>query len=94
MGFDQSDLYFICHLSPLSFEITVCPNEIAKCQWIPLQQLRNLKDATPLTKLVSSLALQGLQNGFDDVSIKPQKMTSWVPPYDKTFQVFHRPLKE
>ena len=93
MGFDQSDFYFICHLKPLTFDLIICPKEIARCEWHPLETLINSDEATPMTKLVASLAVQGMKNGFDDVSMKPVEMTSWVPPYDKKFKVFHRPLK-
>lgn len=93
-GFDQSDLYFICHLTPLSFDITICPTEISKCEWHPLHELMTSDEATPMTKLVASLAIRGIENGFDDVSMKPIEMTSWVPPYDKKFKVFHRPLRK
>ncbi|XP_065058190.1 nucleoside diphosphate-linked moiety X motif 6-like [Rhopilema esculentum] len=93
MAFDQSDLYFICHLHPLSFNITICPKEIMKCEWLPLEHLQTTDEATPMTKLVASLAIKGLDDEFDDVCISPHEMTSWVPPYDKKFKVFHRPFK-
>jgi len=93
MGFDQSDLYFICHLKPLSYDITTCPTEIIKCQWHPLEKLITADDATPMTRLVANIALQGVKNGFQDVHITSHEMTSWVPPYDKKFKVFHRPIE-
>ena len=93
MGFDQSDLYFICHLKPFTYDITICPTEIVKCQWQSIEKLRISDEATPMTKLVANIAVRGMTDGFDEVSIKPVEMTSWVPPYDKKFKVFHRPLK-
>ena len=34
--FGKSDIYFICRLSPLNYDITIQESEIAECLWMPV----------------------------------------------------------
>ncbi len=70
----------------------MCETEIAKCEWLPLDYLLHSKDSTPFTKRVTALVLNGMKSGFSNVDIVEEKMTSWIPPYDRTFKIFHRPI--
>ncbi|XP_062178600.1 nudix hydrolase 2-like isoform X2 [Phragmites australis] len=36
--FDKSDLFFVCLLRPLSFDITKQDSEIEACQWMPVEE--------------------------------------------------------
>ncbi|KAL6873456.1 hypothetical protein ACP4OV_013538 [Aristida adscensionis] len=36
--FDKSDLFFVCLLRPLSFDITKQESEIEACQWMPIEE--------------------------------------------------------
>ncbi|KAG2613005.1 nudix hydrolase 2-like [Panicum virgatum] len=36
--FDKSDLFFVCLLRPLSYEITKQDSEIEACQWVPVEE--------------------------------------------------------
>eukprot|EP00794_Sanderia_malayensis_P014714 gene14714-biopygen11806 len=59
VAFNMSDLYFICRLQPLTFDIKICETEIAKCAWLPLDYLLQSEDSTPFTRRVAALALSG-----------------------------------
>ncbi|XP_030847337.1 nudix hydrolase 8-like [Strongylocentrotus purpuratus] len=36
--FGRSDIYFVCHLQPLTSEINMDPREIAACRWMPIEE--------------------------------------------------------
>ncbi len=35
--YDKSDIYFVCRLKPLTYEITPQPEEIEECVWMPVE---------------------------------------------------------
>ncbi|GFR86777.1 Nudix hydrolase 8 [Elysia marginata] len=37
-----SDFYHVCLMRPLSLEIKACPNEIADCQWLDLDEYEKM----------------------------------------------------
>lgn len=88
MAFDQSDLYFICRMTPLTFEITPCQDEILKCQWVGLRELQLSPLATQLTNRIAELVLQGMETGFDSIDIIPEEWPSLLPGY--TYELFIR----
>lgn len=90
-AFDKSDIYIVCRMEPLSFGISHCEDEIAKCEWMKLSTLVTHTDTTPLTKLAARLTLHGLKNGFESVDIVGNRVQSWVNP-NQTFSLFHRYL--
>jgi len=90
-AFDKSDIYIVCRMEPLSFGISHCEDEIAKCEWMKLSTLVTHTDTTPLTKLAARLTLHGLKNGFGTVDIVGNRVQSWVNP-NQTFTLFHRYL--
>lgn len=90
-AFGKSDIYLICRMAPLSYGISKCEDEIAKCEWMNLSELLTHTDTGPMTRLAARLAAQGLKNGFENVDILPNRMTSWVDP-KKSVCIFHRYL--
>eukprot|EP01133_Synstelium_polycarpum_P003609 gene3609-4134_t len=62
-AFNRGDIYYVCALKPLSSEINMDPNEIAKCRWTPLKEFLD-KDTFPLQKSVSRLAYEYAYNGY------------------------------
>ncbi|KAK2556010.1 Exocyst complex component 1 [Acropora cervicornis] len=90
-AFGKSDIYLICRMAPLSYGISKCEDEIAKCEWMNLSELLTDADTGPMTRLAARLAAQGLKNGFENVDILPNRMTSWVDP-KKSVCIFHRYL--
>lgn len=84
--FDLSDLYFVCRLKPLTYDITPCKHEILKCEWRGLRELATSPDATPMTQLVSKLVVRGLEEGFEHMDIG---VRHWGTP-TLHGKIFHR----
>ena len=90
-AFDKSDIYIICRMSPLSYGISRCEDEIAQCEWMKLSVLLTHPDTGPITRLAARLAKYGLKNGFENVDLVPNKMRSWFDP-NKSVCLYHRYL--
>ena len=90
-AFGKSDICLICQMAPLSFSISKCEDEIAKCDWMNLSGFLTHTDTGPMTRLVARLAAHGLKNGFENVDIFSNRMTFWVDP-KKSVCIFHRYL--
>ena len=88
MAFDQSDLYFICRMKPLTFDITPCEDEVLKCQWVGLRELQLSPLATQLTNRIAELVLQEMETGFKDIDIVPEQWPSLLPGY--SYELFVR----
>lgn len=87
----QSDFYFICRLQPLSFLINPCPDEIDACEWMSVDKLSKMNDATPFVKLVCKLILKGSEQGFEHVDITNNTLQHWIFK-KKQMSLYHRPL--
>ena len=77
-------------MTPLTFEITPCQDEILKCQWVGLRELQLSPLATQLTNRIAELMLQGMENGFENVDIVPEEWPSLLPGH--TYELFIRRL--
>jgi 8-oxo-dGTP pyrophosphatase MutT (NUDIX family) len=60
--FGKSDFYFVCRLSPLTFDITPQEAEIAECCWMPVAEYLQRNDVYAFNKGIVSLALKN--NGW------------------------------
>jgi 8-oxo-dGTP pyrophosphatase MutT (NUDIX family) len=60
--FGKSDFYFVCRLSPLTFDITPQEAEIAECRWMPVAEYLQRNDVHAFNKGIVSLALKN--NGW------------------------------
>ncbi|XP_033829829.1 nucleoside diphosphate-linked moiety X motif 6 [Periophthalmus magnuspinnatus] len=89
-AFGMSDMYLICRLSPLSYHIDFCPQECLRCEWLPLEELAQTTDTTPITSRVARLLLYGLKHGFNHIDLTMEEMPA---VYSGMFyQLYHRPL--
>lgn len=57
--YDKSDIYFVCRLKPLSFEINHDSEEIFECLWMPVQEFLNSPDTHPFNRRIVRCALTG-----------------------------------
>ena len=90
-AFGRSDIYVICRLKPLSFDIKPCSSEIRKCEWMDLDRLRNEVSSTaPLTLRLVDLVRFGLDSGFDNIDICGEEMLSIYKGLK--YKLHHRPL--
>jgi 8-oxo-dGTP pyrophosphatase MutT (NUDIX family) len=62
----KSDIYFVCRLTPLSFDIAHDPDEIAECLWMPKDEFLADPDVHAFNKRIVRAALEskGLSREF------------------------------
>ncbi|XP_005097225.1 nudix hydrolase 8 [Aplysia californica] len=48
--FGLSDFYFVCLMRSLSSEIKACPNEIAECEWMDLEDYENYEKISDVNR--------------------------------------------
>ena len=87
-AFDQSDLYFLCRLKPITFDIRPCPDEISQCQWMKLDSLIQAGSVTPLMSTITKLFQIGKRKGFDTIDINSHEFDSIYPGL--TYSLFSR----
>lgn len=92
-AFGNSDLYFICRMKPLTFDIDYCRDECSDCRWLPLSDLATDPDSTHLSRRVAELALKGLAEGWASVDIALDHLLLEVAPGRTIrYQLWHRSL--
>lgn len=57
--YGKSDIYFVCRLKPLSFELTPDPNEISEAVWMPVEEYLNDPDTHPFNQKIVRTVLKG-----------------------------------
>ena len=88
-SFNQSDLYFLCRMKPITYNITPCPDEVIKCEWIKLDALSQADDVTPLVHKIVKLLRFGKLNGFKSIDNYCNEISSVYPGLK--YKLFHRP---
>ncbi|XP_077465477.1 nucleoside diphosphate-linked moiety X motif 6 [Stigmatopora argus] len=89
-AFGMSDMYVICRLSPLSYDINFCTHECERCDWLNLAELAGTADTTPITARVARVLLHGLEHGFDKIDLTMEELPS---VYSGMFyQLYHRQI--
>ncbi|XP_047196450.1 nucleoside diphosphate-linked moiety X motif 6 [Hippoglossus stenolepis] len=91
-AFGMSDMYIICRLSPLTYDINFCTQECLRCEWLDLSQLAKTSETTPITARVARLLLHGLERGFDSIDLGVEELPA---VYSGMFyQLYHRQLPQ
>ncbi|XP_072549663.1 nucleoside diphosphate-linked moiety X motif 6 isoform X1 [Salminus brasiliensis] len=91
-AFGMSDMYLICRLSPLTYDISFCTQECLRCEWLDLAELAKTEDTTPVTSRIARLLLYGLEKGFDKIDLGVEEVPA---VYTGLFyQIYHRQLPE
>lgn len=92
-AFGRSDLFIVCRLRPMTFDIQHCEREISHCQWMDLQELyTNTADISPITHRMCQILLFGLKNGLDRVDIRAEEMKSVYKGLK--YKLYHRPIED
>ena len=79
--YGKSDMYLVCRLEPLSYEISAQAEEIEECLWMPLELYFNAENVSPFNKRIVRAALEspGLApariEGYED----PRKHEVFMP---------------
>ncbi|CAL5053888.1 unnamed protein product [Urochloa decumbens] len=73
--FDKSDLFFVCLLRPLSYDITKQDSEIEACQWMPVEEFaaQPFVQKHELVKYILEVSLAKVDKeyaGFSPIPIK------------------------
>uniref|UniRef100_H3D6A4 Nucleoside diphosphate-linked moiety X motif 6 n=2 Tax=Tetraodon nigroviridis TaxID=99883 RepID=H3D6A4_TETNG len=91
-AFGMSDMYIICRLRPLTYDINFCVQECVRCEWLDLAELAETADATPITSRVARLLLHGLERGFHTIDLSMEQIPA---VYSGMFyQLYHRQLPQ
>ncbi|KAA0709835.1 Nucleoside diphosphate-linked moiety X motif 6 [Triplophysa tibetana] len=91
-AFGMSDMYLICRLHPLSYDINFCTHECLRCDWLDLAELAKTTETTPITSRIAKLLLHGLERGFHNIDLCVEELPA---VYSGMFyQLYHRPLPE
>ena len=78
----KSDIYVVCRLTPLSFDITIQPEEIEECLWMPVTDYLASTDVSVFNKGIVQAAIRSEGfvltwfDGYDD----PSKYEFFMPP--------------
>jgi len=89
-AFGMSDMYIICRLSPLTYDINFCTQECLRCEWLDLAELAKTNETTPITTRIARLLLHGMDRGFDAIDLSMEELPA---VYSGMFyQLYHREL--
>ena len=75
-SFNSSDLFFVCRLKSLTFELHPCQDEVLKCQWMSLEELAVSEDATLFTHRIVRMLNEGRKRGMASVDIGMEEWPS------------------
>ncbi|XP_041845725.1 nucleoside diphosphate-linked moiety X motif 6 isoform X1 [Melanotaenia boesemani] len=89
-AFGMSDMYIICRLSPLTYEINFCTQECLRCEWLDLSELARTSSTTPITSRIARLLLHGLEHGFDKIDLTMEELPAIYS--GMFYQLYHRQL--
>ncbi|XP_053505926.1 nucleoside diphosphate-linked moiety X motif 6 isoform X2 [Ictalurus furcatus] len=91
-AFGNSDMYLICRLAPVTYEINFCKHECLRCEWMDLAELAKISDAAPITSRIAKLLLFGLQNGFENIDLSMEELPAVYTGL--VYQIYHRKIPE
>ncbi len=80
--FGKSDLYFVCRLTPLTYEIVVQETEIEEAIWMPVQQFLAHEHVGVFNKRVVETAVSGsslMPGWFDGYDVDRQTRELFLP---------------
>ncbi|XP_067898711.1 nucleoside diphosphate-linked moiety X motif 6 isoform X2 [Heterodontus francisci] len=68
-AFGKSDMYIVCRLKAVSFDINFCQEECLRCEWMDLEELARTEHTTLITNRIAKLLFYGYKEGFDKIDI-------------------------
>uniref|UniRef100_A0A8C9XT78 Nucleoside diphosphate-linked moiety X motif 6 n=1 Tax=Sander lucioperca TaxID=283035 RepID=A0A8C9XT78_SANLU len=89
-AFGMSDMYIICRLCPLTYDINFCTQECLRCDWLDLAELARTSDTTPITSRVARVLLHGLEHGFNNIDLSMEELPAVYS--GRFYQLYHRQL--
>lgn len=89
-AFGRSDIFIVCRLRPLTFDIRPCSREIKACQWMDIAEVQKRSGFSAFMRKVTWMAMYGIQHGFQDLDIKYEEMESVYKGL--RYKLYHRPV--
>ncbi len=65
--YGKSDIYFVCRLKPLTFELKLDPQEISAGVWMPVEEYLNHPDTHPFNRKIVRTVLTGKGLSREDI---------------------------
>lgn len=80
----KSDIYFICRLAPVSEEITIQPEEIEECLWMPVEEYLASEFVSVFNKRIVKAAIEtkGFPTAWVEGYADPTRYEFFMPPTD------------
>ncbi|KAK3552853.1 hypothetical protein QTP86_024275 [Hemibagrus guttatus] len=91
-AFGNSDMYLICRLAPVTYNINFCKHECLQCEWMDLAKLAKASDTAPITRRIAKLLLYGLETGFDNIDLSMEELPAIYTGL--VYQIHHRTIPE
>lgn len=89
-AFGRSDIFIVCRLRPVTFDIRPCSREIKACQWMDIADVQKQSGFSAFMRKVTGMAMYGMQYGFQDLDIKYEEMESLYKGL--RYKLYHRPV--
>ncbi|XP_062577520.1 nucleoside diphosphate-linked moiety X motif 6-like [Saccostrea cucullata] len=89
-AFGRSDIFIVCRLRPLTFDLKPCSREIKACQWMHIADMQKQSNFSDFTNRLTSMAIYGVQHGFQDLDITYEEMKSVYKGL--RYKLYHRPI--
>ncbi|XP_038648319.1 nucleoside diphosphate-linked moiety X motif 6 isoform X2 [Scyliorhinus canicula] len=91
-AFGKSDMYIVCRLKAVSFDINFCQEECVRCEWMDLKELARSEHTTLITNRIAKLLFYGYREGFDKIDLN---MREFPAVYTGLFyKLYHKELPE
>ncbi|XP_060707653.1 nucleoside diphosphate-linked moiety X motif 6 isoform X2 [Hemiscyllium ocellatum] len=91
-AFGKSDMYIVCRLKAVSFDINFCQEECLRCEWMDLEELARSEHTTLITSRIAKLLFYGYREGFDKIDVN---MREFPAVYTGLFyKLYHKELPE
>ena len=65
--YGKSDIYFVCRLNPVTYEITPDPEEIEQALWMPVDEYLSSPETHPFNRKIVQTALSGKGLSPEDI---------------------------
>lgn len=89
-AFGRSDIFIVCRLRPLTFDLRPCSREIKGCQWMNILDMQKQSNFSAFTNRLTSMAIYGVQHGFQELDITFEEMKSVYKGLQ--YKLYHRPI--
>ncbi|XP_007906472.2 nucleoside diphosphate-linked moiety X motif 6 [Callorhinchus milii] len=91
-AFGKSDMYIVCRLTPVTFDIDFCQEECVRCEWVDLEELVRSRSTTLITNRVARLLFYGYREGFEKIDLTVREFPAVYTGL--LYKLYHKELPE